>query len=235
VTRIPPFRGAATRSFDHLVSSSSVMDWFCHFCTAGPEQLHNGNAAYDCRQILADLMRHKPSGLVLHSNHETLLRDLEVATALRDRGVTVVAQDRRCAILGLDKRATKAFFTWAGIPTPAGPESGSRRAADLWIVKPRWGTEGVGTRLVHSTDLRDVGIKEVAERFIAGEEYSVSAFVDANRVVTLPVVHHGRVTTDLVPAHLRPRICLPRPPSPRLEVTLLNLTQRIATLLRGRA
>jgi predicted ATP-grasp superfamily ATP-dependent carboligase len=153
---------------------------------------------------------------------------MDLAEALRREGVTVVGQTRICAHLGLDKTAMKAFFLASNIPTPDSPRVNGRSARhSAWIVKRRFGTEGVGARLVVGDPPADLCDDEYTERYVEGMEYSVHAFSDAGRIVTLPVVHHGRNRTDLTPPHRRPRACPLTAPDPDLEEQMLEITRVI--------
>ena len=144
----------------------------------------------------------------MHSVHETLLRDVDVARDLHRAGVSVLAQTCRAATLAHDKLAMRDALEAAGLQLPAAPTG---RAAQVVVIKRVDGTAGKGMRrAVWPTALQET---EFAEVFVRGWEVSVNLYVPgvAPHAVTLPPVFKGATASDLRPPYLRARSCpLPR-------------------------
>lgn len=187
-------------TWHHLVAPESLEHWFRHFTTRPPAAVHHiGSGALDGDKMVAALPK-TATHVCIHSSHDSLRRDCEIADRLRGANLEVVAQSRLCVELGTDKARMKKYLANAGFHTPAGMSIDQR-----WVVKRRGGTEAIGMRFARSLPL--VGPEELMEQFIDGEEFSVVLFAWRNRVITFPPVYKGPTRPDLLPPYRRPRVC----------------------------
>jgi carbamoylphosphate synthase large subunit len=165
------------------------------------------------------------------SSHDTLIRDCALAEWLRVRGHRVCGQSRRCATLAVDKIIMKRCFDEAGFRTPqwahAGSDAQLARSGSAFVLKSRNGTQSAGTRLVR-LPVEPLADHEFAEVYVDGVEYSVVAYVDADREFTLPVVWKGPTSPELVPPWRRLRVCPAIDISTEMESRLRSLTLAVA-------
>lgn len=215
------------RLLHHVVAPPSLRTWFEHFVSADVDHIHMApEDDTDAAALTERLLRTGGDRFILHSSHRSLHRDAEVARQLRDYGLRAVAQGTDSVMLALDKGQMKEFFTRIGARTPPMPAEASAAVRD-WVVKRRHGTEGHGMRFAvgpapaHSAD-------EYVEAFVAGLEFSVIAYVEGDRFVTLPVVEKGWATPALRPPYRRARVCPPAPHHEAVAADMLATTRLIA-------
>ncbi|MDF5756212.1 ATP-grasp domain-containing protein [Spongiactinospora sp. TRM90649] len=216
----------------HVVASRSVAPWLEYFCSAPVERIHHAGEHVSARVLLEDrLLPLAPRLVVFHSNHYSLPRDIELATTLRGLGIPALAQSGRCARLGLDKLALRDFLARRGVPMPELRSPGKpARPGERWVIKHRAGTAGLHNRMADDgRHAQPAAADEYVERFVDGEEYSVIAYADATRVVTFPLIQKGRARFDLLPPHMRGRICPAVGVDPALEARMMEITRLIAT------
>jgi len=218
------------RAVAHLFSAASVTNWFSYFAEILPDDrvIHLGEQPH----VPPDLIESIVNGgdrAVFFSSHETLIRDLDLARRLRAAGCPTLAQSGRCARLGWDKFKMKRFFDASAVVTP--PWVAGRDASALTgpfvVVKKRYGTQSVGTRLAQAQDCL-LAPDEFAETFIPGVEYSVVVYRDSRGTATFPPVWKGPVSTDLVPPWRRLRLCPAPEIDAELDVRLRAVAVRIA-------
>jgi predicted ATP-grasp superfamily ATP-dependent carboligase len=181
----------------------------------------------DVNRALA-LVRRFPSAdlTVIHSAHETLLRDAELTAELRRYAVPTFVLSAVAAEYGLDKLATRARLAKEGLRVAIrGSESDHR------VLKSRAGTQGEGACLLAPGEQRTPEPDQFIEQFVHGVEYSVNVFRFAGRTVTFPVVWKGQTRMDLLPPFGRMRLCAPDRPDAQLRHTLVEQARAVAKAL----
>jgi hypothetical protein len=225
----------------YLVAPSSVASWFSHFVepAEGDEIVFTGEGRdVDVDRILHALEEHEPLRPVLLSSHATLDRDAELTDFLRRRGHNAIGPSRAAAAAGRDKLQMKLLFAEHGIPTPAsraGPrvaELGPPEA--LVVVKDRYGTQSVGTRL-GSVGACTASADWLCELYTDGIEYSVVVYCDDEHELVFPPVAKGATSTALVPPWKRLRVCPDPGLVPARDAELRALARALAAAidLRG--
>jgi ATP-grasp domain len=207
----------------HAVSPPSCRSWFSSFSSCPAQRVHYvGEQDADEASILGRLSGIAPARIVFHASHRSLARDQRLAAQLRRHGHRTVGPTAQAVRLGLDKLAMNDWFREAGIATP-----GRAAGATRWVVKPRFGTEGAGMRLVlgprPKTDER-----HYAEPYVEGEECSIVLWRDADRTAVLPPVWKGRSNSALVPPYRRMRTCPGLPEQAALEREMIRTSTAIA-------
>jgi hypothetical protein len=228
----------ATTPTLYLVSPDSLTSWFSHFTDLGPadEVLNLGEQPFLDVNRVTNVLRRNPhlERVVIYSSHDTLARDRHLADSLELLGHPAQSQSHACVALGGDKLLMKRFLRHHGIPTPDWmsadePFGLGDQAFGPVVVKRRGGTQSVGTRMAHLPALR-LAENEYGERYQAGIEYSVIAYRDRHRVVTLPPVWKGPTSPSLVPPWRRLRLC-PYPELPaELDARLRTTAAAVATV-----
>jgi predicted ATP-grasp superfamily ATP-dependent carboligase len=222
-----------TRRATHLVMPASVGSWFAHFLAPPAQQrvaVLGEAPAIDVGEVLDTLEAAGADRVILHSGHDTLLRDRALAGALASHGYRSVAQSARATAIGLDKRLMKEFFDqhgFAGLPWTTGERLPTVAGDPLVVVKARHGTQSRGTMLARLSG-HTPGPDEIAELYADGTEYSMVVFRDGDRTVTLPPIWKGRTSTELVPPWRRLRVCPHAPIDAGLEDELRASARAIA-------
>jgi hypothetical protein len=218
------------RAVAHLFSAASVTNWFSYFAEILPDDrvIHLGEQPHVAPDLIESIVNGGDRA-VFFSSHETLIRDLDLARRLRAAGCPALAQSGLCARLGWDKFKMKRFFDASAVVTS--PWGAGRAASALTgpfvVVKKRYGTQNVGTRLAQAQDCQ-LAPDEFAETFIPGVEYSVVVYRDSRGTATFPPVWKGPVSTDLVPPWRRLRLCPAPEIDAELDVRLRAIAVRIA-------
>lgn len=222
-----------TEAVVHLIAPASVTSWFSYFAclTEADRVLPVGEAPELAPGVLDSILAGPQRTAVIFSGHDSLLRDLRVASLLREHGYQAITQSVRCARLGYDKFAMKEFFCAAGIATPAWARAGMAGSlgapAARVVVKQRHGTQCAGTRTVTVGECV-LGPGELAERFVDGVEYSVVVYRDQHGVATFPPVWKGPVDAVLTPPWRRMRLCPYPAAGPGLDQELRDVAVTIA-------
>lgn len=212
------------------ISQSSVTTWFGLFAPADEETVFVGRetAAIAAQRILTAA---KGRRVRIYSDHDTLVRDLDVAATLRTRGLVPEVQSRAAVRAGTDKRWFKQQLEAVGITTPAwGTGTAAATASRAVLRKRRDSTQSQGIGWDDGTGAADEAT--YWEEFVDGEEYSVVAYRAPDRQTTvLPVVWKGRTRPDLLPPWRRLRLTPPPGLEDDLAPPLAALTRRIGDLL----
>lgn len=203
----------------HLVSPTSLESWFAHFVTMRSEdkvQWLGEQAALTGEAIRGACHCHAEADItVLHSSHDTLLRDIALAEHLEQMGCgPLIRQTTKAALLGTDKVAMKCAFEEHSVLSIAWRQHADGISAlqfgaqhdGPFVVKLRNGTEGRALRLSAAPSAQ-LDEQEFEEPFIGGTEYSVVVLRSGARYVTLPTVWKGPTRRDLLPPYQRLRLC----------------------------
>ena len=206
-------RGAERPPVLHVVAPESLRSWFPYFVDLGPGDrvVHVGERPdTDLEPLEAILAAAPGTTAVIHSSHETLERDCDIADLLREAGHAVLSQSRACAALGADKVAMKEFFDRHGFASPPWTHPGDGGLGllgdPLVVVKGRHATQSHGTRLARRAQCR-LTEDELCEVYVDGTEYSVVVYRDEHGVAVFPPVWKGDTSQRLTPPWRRLRLC----------------------------
>lgn len=147
--------------------------------------------------------------LRIHSGHDSLIRDLQLAEKLRCSGALVYSQSTEAVEAGLDKVVARRVMQDAAVPlTP-------------WGLGETPGTEDILVKARESTQSRSIGWGQATrtlepetywEQWIDGPEYSVTGYRENSVLTLLPIVAKGPTRRDLLPPWRRPRWVKPGEP-----------------------
>ncbi|MEU4385398.1 hypothetical protein [Promicromonospora sp. NPDC023805] len=166
----------------------------------------------------------------IYSDHETLVRDLEVAAILQTHGLAPEVQSPAAVRAGTDKRWFKELLERAGIVTPAwGTGLAEPMATHAALRKHRNSTQSQGIRWDDGTGHADD--ETYWEQFIDGVEYSVVAYRTRDETTVLPVVWKGRTRQDLLPPWRRLRLTPPPGRHDPLGLRLASLSRQVGDLV----
>ena len=222
----------------HLLRPDSVGTWFRHFARAhGADRVlvPGEHAPVAPAEVLALLEADRAlDRVVVHSSHDTLVADRELADRLGAAGVSVLCQSRPAVDLAVDKLRMKEFFDRHGLPSlpwvPPG-RSAPWLADGPAVAKPRGGTQSVGMALVPEPEGRAPGPDEYWEQYADGVEYSVVVYRDEAGWASLPPVWKGPTSSALVPPWRRLRLCPHAGTDEQLDLRLRELAVRTARLI----
>lgn len=132
----------------------------------------------------------------IHSGHDSLTRDLQLAKDLRKRGNLVYAQSATAVAAGLDKAFARTVMQNAVVPLTAWglhhtPDS------DNVLVKARNSTQSRSIRWGQADSPLEPDT--YWEQWIDGIEYSVNGYREHGTVTMFPIVAKGRTSSDLQP------------------------------------
>ncbi|BCT74194.1 hypothetical protein SCMU_00360 [Sinomonas cyclohexanicum] len=137
----------------------------------------------------------------IHSGHDSLLRDSDLAGELRRQGAEVHAQSSTAVAAGRDKSCARILMREAGVPlTPWGIGQVPDRSDVL--VKARDSTQSRSIRWAGSAG--PIQPDSYWEQWIDGFEFSVTGYRERG-LTLLPIVAKGRTRRDLLPPWRRLR------------------------------
>lgn len=141
----------------------------------------------------------------IHSGHDSLRRDRDLADALERHGIRTSVQSLTAVTAGVDKVFAREALTRAGVPLTPWGTGAAPTGADV-LVKARDSTQSRDIAWASSEPLPD---GTYWEKWVDGLEYSVVGYRDAGTTI-LPIISKGATRRDLLPPWQRARTVSPR-------------------------
>lgn len=183
------------------------------------------NDPVDARELCDRIAALGGAAARIHSGHDSLRRDRELAQALERYGIPTMAQSLTAVTAGVDKVFARETLARAGVGLTPWGVAAVPAAADV-LVKARDSTQ--------SRDIAWGGSEPLPEgtyweKWVDGQEYSVVGYRDAGTMI-LPIISKGATRRDLLPPWRRARTVSPHVTPPG-AADMIEATRTIVDVL----